>query len=241
MPPTKSSASWRQCRSPHKVVGAMMAVCICCSGNSRFCTLMSSFVSVGKYSRSIVVVVIYVGCSATHSNIISDLLVTPAKNCLRLLRPLLEILFSASELLRTTEPFHIDETRSVLPNLSCREIVDCSHCIGKFRFCFHLSSQSEQLLLKLRHDLLHRHRHRYSSEFRKFVQQAIAATPQVNTFQRIPGDSSCHVKLSTTLLLLRFTALKPEEPPGSCKQSRPENTTPQLSAHRQLSTRQKNK
>ena len=147
---------------------------------------------------------ISVGCSAAHSNIISNSLVTPAKNCLRLLRPLLEILLSASELLRTTEPFHIDETRSVFPNLSCREIVDCSHYIGKFRSCCHLSSQSEQLLLKLRHDLLHRHRHRYWSEFRKFVQQAIAATQQVNTFRRIPGDSSCHVKLSTTAAPLAF-------------------------------------
>ena len=56
-----------------------------------------------------------------HSNIISDSLIAP----------LLEILFTASELLRTPETFHIDETRSILPNLSCREIVDCSHFIGQ--------------------------------------------------------------------------------------------------------------
>ena len=36
---------------------------------------------------------------------------------LRLLRPLSEILLSARELLRTTKTFHINETRSVLPNL----------------------------------------------------------------------------------------------------------------------------
>ena len=121
-----------------------------------------------------------------------------SEECLRLLRPLLEILLLATELLRTTAAFHIDETRSVFPNLSCREIVDCSHCIGKSKLCCHLSSQREQLLLKLRHNLLHRHRHRYLSELRKFVQQAIAATRQVNTFQRIPGHSSCSVKLPTT-------------------------------------------
>ena len=41
----------------------------------------------------------------------------------------------------------------ILPNLNCREIADCSHYIGK-SFCCHKSSESEQLLLKLRHNLL---------------------------------------------------------------------------------------
>ena len=50
-----------------------------------------------------------------------------SKECLRLLRPLLKILLSAREVLRTTKAFHVDETRSILPNLSCREIVDSSH------------------------------------------------------------------------------------------------------------------
>ena len=72
-----------------------------------------------------------------------------SEECLRLLRPLLEILLTTSELLLTTEAFHIDETRSVFPNSSWREIVDCSHCTGKSRFCCHLSSESEQFLLKL--------------------------------------------------------------------------------------------
>ena len=128
-----------------------------------------------------------------------------SKECFRLLRTLLEILLTSSEFLRTSKTFHIDETRSVFPNLSCREIVDCSHCTGKSKFCCHLSSQREQLLLKLRHNLLHRHRHRYSSEFLKLVQQAIAATRQVNTFWRIPGHSSCHVKLSTAPLAFHRT------------------------------------
>ena len=72
-----------------------------------------------------------------------------SEECLRLLRPLLEIFLTTSELLLMTEAFHIDETRSVFPNLSWREIVDCSHCTGKSRFCRHLSYESEQLLLKL--------------------------------------------------------------------------------------------
>ena len=50
----------------------MSVVCICCKTNSRFCAPRSTFVSVGKNSRSIAVVVMSVGCSAAHSNIISD-------------------------------------------------------------------------------------------------------------------------------------------------------------------------
>ena len=53
-----------------------------------------------------------------------------SEECLRLRRPLLKILLAAREFLRTTKAFHIDGTRSVLPNLSCREIVDRSRCIG---------------------------------------------------------------------------------------------------------------
>ena len=56
MPPTGSSASWRECAP------------------------LSTFVSVGKDSRWIAVVVISVACSAAHSNIISDTMITPAKN-----------------------------------------------------------------------------------------------------------------------------------------------------------------
>ena len=43
---------------------------------------------------------------------------------LRLLRPLLKILLFTINFLRTTKACHVDETRSVLPNLSCRKIVD---------------------------------------------------------------------------------------------------------------------
>ena len=59
-----------------------------------------------------------------HSNIISDSLITTSEDCIRLVRPELKILFLAREFLLTTKAFHIDETRSVFPNLSCREIVD---------------------------------------------------------------------------------------------------------------------
>ena len=43
---------------------AMSAVCICCNTSSRFCTSLSTFVSLGRNSRSIAVVVISVACSA---------------------------------------------------------------------------------------------------------------------------------------------------------------------------------
>ena len=108
-----------------------------CCVHSRFCTPLSSFVSVGKNSRSIALVVISVGCSAAHSNIISDSLISPAKNASVFFDHCCKSSFTFSKLLRTTNAFHIDETRSVFPNLSCRKIVDCSHCIGKSRFCCH--------------------------------------------------------------------------------------------------------
>ena len=142
----------------------MSAVCICCSANSRCCTPLSSFVSVGKNSRSIAVVV-------------------------------------TSELLRTTKAFHIDETRSVFPNLSCREIVDCSHCIGKSRFCCHLSSQREQLLLKLCNNLLHRHRHRSSTDRRSTgVPPAFrhTQTRQATTVHQASSQLRALGQLSTT-------------------------------------------
>ena len=66
-----------------------------------------------------------------------------SQECLRFLGPLLEILLTSSEFLRTSKTFHVNETRSILPNLSCREIVECSHCTGKSRFCCHLSKQRE--------------------------------------------------------------------------------------------------
>ena len=120
------------------LVRTMSAVCICCSTNSRFCTPLSSFVSVGKNSRSIAVVVISVGCSAAHSNTISDSLITPAKNASVFFDHRWKSFSRPVNFLRTTEAFHINETRSVFPNLSCREIVDCPHCIGKSRYCLPL-------------------------------------------------------------------------------------------------------
>ena len=139
----------------------MSAVCICCSTNSRFCTPLSSFASVGKNSRSIAVVVISVDYSAAHSNIISDSSITPAKNA--------SVFFDHCWKC-SSRPVKHQQVQILRP----------------------LELGSEKFLLKLRHNLLHRHRHRYSSEFLKLVQQAIAATRQVNTFQRIPGHSSCH-------------------------------------------------
>ena len=51
-----------------------------------------------------------------------------SEECLFLLRPLLEILFLAIEFVRTTKAIPINETRSVFPNLGCREIVDYPYC-----------------------------------------------------------------------------------------------------------------
>ena len=56
------------------LVRAVSAVRICCSTNSRFC------VAVGRNSRLMSSVAMSVVCSAAHSNIISDSLITPAKN-----------------------------------------------------------------------------------------------------------------------------------------------------------------
>ena len=63
-----------------QLVRAMSAVCIWCRTSSRFCTPRFAFVSFGRNSRSMAVVVISVVCSAAHSNIISDSLITPPKN-----------------------------------------------------------------------------------------------------------------------------------------------------------------
>ena len=62
------------------LVRATSAVCICCRTNSRFCTPRSWFVAVGWNSRLMSPLEISVVCSAAHSNIISDSLITPGKN-----------------------------------------------------------------------------------------------------------------------------------------------------------------
>ena len=155
-------------------------------------------------SRSIAVVEISVGCSAAHSNIISDSLITPAK--------------TASGPLNSfgrTRPF-TPMTRSILPNLCCRKIVDCSHCIGKSRFCCHLSSECEYLLLQLSDNLLHRHRHRSSSD------RGAAISPPA--FHRTQDRQATRVQQT----------LRAHNDPAS----KVHQTCSQLSAHRQLSTTQ---
>ena len=79
MPPTGSSASWRQCHLHHNSWGVMSAVCNCCSTNSRLRTPRCTFVEVGRNSRFMDSVVISASCSADHYNIISDSLITSAQ------------------------------------------------------------------------------------------------------------------------------------------------------------------
>ena len=72
-----------------------------------------------------------------------------SKECLRLLRPLLKTLLRAREFLRTTNAFQVNETRSFLLTLSCREIVDGTHCISKSRLISNLSFQCENLVAEI--------------------------------------------------------------------------------------------
>ena len=162
-----------------------------------------------KNSRSIAVVVISVGCSAAHSNIISDSLIIPAKNASVFLDHCWKSSSGPVNSFGRPRPFHLDETRSVFPNLCCREIVDCSHCIDKSRFCHHLSSESDWFLLKLCNNSLH------------------SSSTSLLLRTRFHQCSS-----------LRFATRRLDKQPRSRKQGPPENTTPQLSAHRQLSTTQ---
>ena len=95
-----------------QLVRAMSAVCICCNTNSRFCTPQPTFVSLGKNSRSIALVVVETvlfSCPLEHHLRLLD---HTSEERLRLLLPLLKILLSARKFLRTTKAFHTDETRS---------------------------------------------------------------------------------------------------------------------------------
>ena len=197
----------------------MSAACICCNTNSKFCTPLSPFVSVGYNSRSIAVVVISVGCSAAHSKIISDSLITQVKNA--------SVFFdhcwkSSSQPVRTPlgvrGPFTSMRLGVSFPS---REIVDRSHCIGKSRFCGNLSSESEQLLLELCNNLLHRHRQSKSL--------TTPAIRQVTTFQRF--SDRCSSCISPNKGSTRTN--------GPANHGPPEKTTPQLSCPGHPSTTQK--
>ena len=124
------------------LVRAINAVCICCRTNSRFGTPLSWFVAVGKNSRLMCSVEISV-CSAAHSNIISDSWITPAKNVSVFFDHCWKSSSRPENSFGRPRTFTSMRTRSVFPNLSCRN-----------RICCHLSSKTEQLLLKLSHNLL---------------------------------------------------------------------------------------
>ena len=173
----------------------MRAVCICCNTNSRFCTLCPhSHPSAGTQDQ---LLSSWFPPPVQPTTPTSSQ--TPGSRQQRMLP-------SSS----TTKAFHIGGTRSVVPNLSCREIVDRSRCVGESS---HLSSQRDQFLLQLCDNLLHRLRHSRSFNFSKFMNF-------VWDFRQ--------------LLLLRFTALrfdKQHDPATPDHQ-----TIPQLSSPGQLST-----
>ena len=63
-------------------------------------------------------------------------------------RPL-HIFLLANKLHRPTKAFQDRETRSVFPNLSCREIVDGTYCFCQSRLIGNLCSQRDHFLSKL--------------------------------------------------------------------------------------------
>ena len=167
--------SYRFCR-------AVSAVCICCSTNSKLRTPHCTFVTVGT------VVTISVACSPDHPNIISDSLITPSKECRRLLRPLLKIFLFASQFLRTTKALHVSQTWSVFPKLSCRETVDGTYCFCQFSLINNLGFQRDNFLMKLSDDLLNRQRHSRIHNVRKHEQTT--ANSRVERFScSSPGKS----------------------------------------------------
>ena len=131
--------------------------------------------------RSVAISVVFSCPLQHHLGLLDD----TSEECLRFLRPLLKILL----VLRTTKAFQIDETRSVLPNF---ENVHRSHCVCESRFCGNVSSQREQLLLKLRHNLLHRHRHRSSSD--RGSTSAPPAFYHTTSSNHRPADFTVHLR-----------------------------------------------
>ena len=85
--------------------------------------------------------VMAVTCSADHSNMISDSLITSAKN-------------ATSELLPPAECLHTDETRrggdsKSLSGLEVKQVVDGTHCFSKNSLIRNLGFQRDHFLLKL--------------------------------------------------------------------------------------------
>ena len=116
-----------------------------------------------EIDRSIAVIVISFGCSAAHYNIISDSMITPAKNASIFFDHCWKSSSRPVNSFRRPRPFTSMRLGVSFRTSSCREIVDSSHCLGKSRLCCHLCTQKEYFLLKLGDHLLHGHRHRSSS------------------------------------------------------------------------------
>ena len=147
-----------------------------------------------------------------------------SKERLRLHQPLLKIV------LGTAKTFHIDKTRSVFPNLSCREIVGRSHCICKSSLIGNASFQRDYLLLKLRENLLNSHGH---SRIVKESKQPNTLTlceirvsrvrPQTKELQ----FSSCVFPTKTPCKLDKQTCpSNPSQSPAPVKQASPQVSSP---------------
>ena len=94
-------------------------------------------------------------CSADHSDIISYSLITPAKNA----SVLLNIFLFVSELLRTTETFHVNERRTGV-SFRSRAVARLSMTRAASAIQIdQLLGPSTWLLLKLRDNMQHHQRH----------------------------------------------------------------------------------
>ena len=221
MPPTDSSASWRQCHSPHnssepwvlcasaaaQTPGfALLCPHSCPSARTRDQSLSSWFPSAVQRP------------TPTSSQ-------TPWPQ-LRRMPP--------SSLTTAGNPPQVQWIPSGVRGLSHRWDPAYLSELELSRSCWSLALHRRvQILLPLElsfvNNLLRRHRHRHSSEFLKLVQQEIAATRQVNTLRRIPGHSKLPRETPTASPAFHRTQARQAT---TVKQTRsPESTTPQLSVH----------
>ena len=135
--------------------------------------LALTFVVVGVNSNSTCSIVISVTCSADHYNMVSDSLV----------------------ILRPAKTFHMDETRSVFPNLSCRKIVHGMYCVCQSSPIGNLGFKHDHFLSKLWDCLFNRQRH----------PSRIDSGSNLTTWGKATANSTPDAKPMFLVLLLRHT------------------------------------